>query len=385
MSRIIPYGRQHITEEDIQSVVNVLRSDFLTQGPKVAEFEEAFAGYIGSKYAVAVSSGTAALHLSASVLGVQSGVKVITSPITFAATANCIEYCGGDIVLADIDPDTYLLDIKHVEALLGKAPIGTYKGIIPVDLTGNPVNMEAYRKLADKYNVWLLEDACHAPGAYFIDLKGIPQKCGNGTFSDLAIFSFHPVKHIASGEGGMITTNNSDLYEKLLMLRTHGITKQPNRLNEDHGGWYYEMQMLGYNYRLTDFQAALALSQLKRADEGLNKRSDIANIYDRAFSDYSIVRQTRDDFKSNAYHLYIIEVENRKELYDHLRTKGIFAQVHYIPLYYMPYYQHKGWKKKDYPHAEGYYSKCLSLPMYPSLTESDQQYVIESVLEFVGK
>ena len=226
MNNPIPYGRQNITEEDIQAVVETLKSDYLTQGPKIAEFEAAFAAYVGSKYAVAVANGTAALHLCTLALNVQPGDKVITTPITFAASANCVRYCGGEVVFADIDPATYLLDIKKVRALLEASPKGTYKGVIPVDFAGRAVDLEAFKDLADEYGLWIIEDACHAPGGFFIDSTGEKQLCGNGQFADLAIFSFHPVKHIASGEGGMITTNDEALYEKLLQLRTHGIVKE---------------------------------------------------------------------------------------------------------------------------------------------------------------
>lgn len=378
----IPYGRQEITKDDEKAVIETLRSDFLTQGPKIDEFEKAFAKYVGSKYAVAVSNGTAALHLCALALDVKPGDKVITTPITFAASANCIRYCGGDVAFADIDPETYVLDIQKVRELLEAHPKGTFKGIVPVDFTGYPVDLETFRKLADEYGLWIIEDACHAPGGYFRDSKGEKQLCGNGRFADLAIFSFHPVKHIAAGEGGMITTNDEALYQKLLMLRTHGITKNPELLKKNDGGWYYEMQDLGYNYRITDFQAALALSQLKRADDNLKKRKAIAKRYDEAFAGVNIIAQKQHKGFSNAYHLYVIQVEDRKGLYDHLRENGIFAQVHYIPVHTMPYYQQFGWKLGDFPKAEDYYKKCLSLPMYPSLSDGDQQFVIDKVLEF---
>lgn len=420
----IPYGRQHITEEDITAVVEVLKSDWLTQGPKIAEFEQAFAKYIGVKYAVAVSNGTAALHLCALALNVKPGDKVITTPITFAATANCVKYCGGEVVFADIDPETYLLDIKEVEKLLKASPKGTYKGIIPVDFAGRPVNLEDFRKLADEYDLWIIEDACHAPGGYFNDSKGIKQNCGNGIFADLAIFSFHPVKHIACGEGGMITTNNVELYERLLMLRTHGITKDSKQFTvnskqltvhglqlTDYPGWYMEMQMLGFNYRLTDFQAALGLSQLKRADDGLQKRKDIASRYDEAFAEYivnseqktekseqeysnSAENPSRSQFNAHrspltdeghAYHLYIIKTKQRKELYEYLRQHNIYPQVHYIPVHLMPYYRQFGWKEGDLPNAENYYKNCLSLPIYPTLTEGEQQFVIDKIFEFLLK
>lgn len=379
----IPYGRQNITEEDIQAVIETLKSDFLTQGPKIQELEEVFANYVGAKYAVAISNGTAALHLCAMALGVTEGQKVITTPITFAASANCVKYCGGDVVFADIDPNTYTLDIDKVRALLEDSPKGTYSGIIPVDFTGYPVNLEAFRELADEYGLWIIEDACHAPGGYFIDSNGEKNFCGNGKYADLAIFSFHPVKHIAAGEGGMVTTNDKDLYEKLKLYRTHGITKDENALEENHGGWYYEMQELGYNYRLTDFQAALAISQLERADAGIERRIAISQKYDDAFAGLGIVKQSRPNDFQNAFHLYVIEVEDRKGLYDHLRSKGIFAQVHYVPVHTMPYYKKQGWSKGDFPNAEAYYEGCLSLPMYPTLTEEEQQYVIDCVMDFL--
>lgn len=448
----IPYGRQNITDEDIQSVVETLKSDYLTQGPKIKEFEDAFSSYISSKYAIAVSNGTAALHLCTLALGVKEGDKVITTPITFAASANCVRYAGGEIVFADIDPATYLLDIKEVEKLLKASPKGTYKGIIPVDFAGRAVDLEAFRKLADEYGCWIIEDACHAPGGYFIDSKDYKQHCGNGDFAELAIFSFHPVKHIAAGEGGMITTNDEKLYQKLLTLRTHGITKdtslfqnspelaigdspnegrrpnnpmraagqndarsandqmttndsrRPNdpmtaagqndtrsandpmtsKAQNDYPGWYYEMQTLGFNYRLTDFQAALGLSQLKRAEEGLSRRLEIASVYDNAFSGKSFIKGQSGVVDGHAYHLYIIEVENRKGLYDYLRANNIFAQVHYIPVHLMPYYRELGWKEGDMPNAENYYENCLSLPMYPTLSDEDQYYVIDKIRSFYG-
>lgn len=378
---IIPYGRQHITEEDISAVSNVLRSDFLTQGPKVQEFEEKFAEYIGSRYAVAVSNGTAALHLCTMALEVNETSKVITSPITFAASSNCVRYCGGEVHFADIDPETILLDLEKVRALVESQPRNTFSGIIPVDFSGHPVNMEAFRELADEHNLWIIEDACHAPGGYFTDSKGQEQQCGSGRYADLAIFSFHPVKHIACGEGGMITTNRQDLYEKLLLLRTHGITKDPQLVKNSHGGWYYDMIDLGYNYRLTDIQSALGISQLKRADEGLQRRRVIAKRYDEAFRGSNIRTISTGEGTGHAYHLYIILTDHRKELYDFLKEWDIYAQVHYIPTHLLSYYRELGWKEGDLPHAENYYSSCLSLPMYPSMTDEEQSFVIKKVLE----
>lgn len=396
MNNIIPYGRQFITEEDINAVVNTLQSDFLTQGPQIAAFEKAFAEYIGVQYAIALANGTAALHLCAMALDVQPGQKVITTPITFAASANCVKYCGGEVAFADIDPATYLVDIKLVRRLLESSPKGTYAGVIPVDFAGRAVNLEELKQLAHEYNLWIIEDACHAPGGFFTDSKGMKQYCGNGQFADLAIFSFHPVKHIACGEGGMITTNDKALYEKLLVLRTHGITRNTAVFENDmqwasgnatetvtqYPGWYMEMQELGYNYRLTDFQAALGTSQLKRATEGLEKRRTIAAKYAAAFNGKQWLKGQSDNVVGHGYHLYVLEVENRLDLYNYLRTKNIFAQVHYIPVHLMPYYRRQGYAIGDFPNAETYYSRCLSLPMYPTLTDQEQEYVIQSVCEF---
>lgn len=393
-NKVIPYGRQNITQEDIDIVVEALKSDYLTQGPKILEFENAFAKYVGSKYAVAVANGTAALHLCTLALDVKKGQKVITTPITFAASANCVRYCDGEVVFADIDPETYLLDFDSVKSILEASPMGTYQGIIPVDFAGRAVDLEKFRKLADEYNLWIIEDSCHAPGGCFIDEKGNEQNCGNGNFADLAIFSFHPVKHIASGEGGMITTNNEELYQKLLMLRTHGIVKSNELYTnsfEFAGGkdtyplWYMEMQELGFNYRLTDFQAALGLSQLKRADEGLQRRREIAQTYYEAFKNKSFIKGQSGVVEGHAYHLYIIEVENRLELYNYLRTKNIFAQIHYIPCHLMPYYRQFGWKAGDMPNSENYYKHCISLPMYPTLSFEEQTFVINKILNYYKK
>lgn len=390
----IPYGRQHITDQDVDAVVKALKSDYLTQGPTIQAFEEAFAKYVGSNYAVAVSNGTAALHLCTLALGVEPGDKVITTPITFAASANCVRYCGGQVVFGDIEPNTYLLDINSVRELLEVSPKGTYKGIIPVDFAGRAVNLEQFRKLADEYDLWIIEDACHAPGGSFVDSKGAKQNCGNGNYADLAIFSFHPVKHIACGEGGMITTNDEELYQKLLTLRTHGIVKNDSLYQnsiEFAGGadsyplWYMEMQELGYNYRLTDIQAALGVSQLERANEGIVKRRNIAKNYFEAFKDKNYILGQSGVIEGHAYHLYVIEVENRLGLYNYLREHHIYVQIHYIPCHLMPYYRQLGWKDGDRPNAEIYYKHCLSLPMYPTLSEPEQEYVIHKIHEFFNK
>lgn len=395
--KVIPYGRQNITPEDIQVVIETLQSDYLTQGPKIAEFETDFAVYTGSDYAVAVSNGTAALHIAALSLGLQPGDKVITTPITFAASANCIRYCGAEVIFGDIDPETYLLDIKSVKELLENAPKGTYKGIIPVDFAGRMVNLEKFRDLADEYGLWIIEDACHAPGGYFFDSKGEKQVAGNGKFADASVFSFHPVKHIACGEGGMVTTNNIKIFKELNRLRSHGITKGDDQYTnstafaagteeaENYPAWYMEMQSLGFNYRITDFQAALGNSQLKRAEEGIRRRREIASIYNNAFSDKNYIISQSGDIEGHAYHLYVVEVEDRLGLYNFLRTKNIFAQIHYIPCHLMPYYRQFGWKEGDRPASESYYRNCVSLPMYPTLTDTEQRFVIEQVEDFYNR
>ncbi|ALW85913.1 UDP-4-amino-4,6-dideoxy-N-acetyl-beta-L-altrosamine transaminase [Hymenobacter sedentarius] len=385
-TRALPYGRQHITDADVAAVTAALHADYLTQGPTVAEFEKQFAAYVGARYAVAVSNGTAALHLCALALNVQPGQRVITTPLTFAASANCVRYCGGEVHFADIDPATGLIDLLRVRALLEAHPKGYFTGLIPVDFAGLAVDLEAARQLADEFGLWIIEDSCHAPGGFFIDSKGREQLCGNGNFAALAIFSFHPVKHIATGEGGMITTNSEPLFHHLLRLRTHGITRDPADLKrEPDGGWYMEMQELGYNYRLPDLNCALGLSQLARADEGLARRRALAARYDAAFAPVPGVRVLAPGRPGHAYHLYVIEVANRKGLYDFLKTKQIFAQVHYIPVHRMPYYEGLGWKAGDFPLVEDYYAHCLSIPLFPTLTDEEQDYVVACISEFVQK
>ena len=382
MKKKISYGQQHITQDDIDSVVSVLKSDWLTQGPNIKMFEEAFAEYVGAKYAVAVSNGTAALHLCAISMNVQPGQKVITTPITFVASANCVRYCGGEVVFADIDPETYLLDINNVRQLLESDTNKEIKGIIPVNFAGRVVDMEAFRKLADEFGCWIIEDACHSPGGCFINSNGDKIMSGSGKYADLAIFSFHPVKHIAAGEGGMITTNDEEIYKRLLNLRSHGIQQDYSKRIYDDALWYYEMQELGFNYRLTDIQAALGLSQLKRADAGLEKRREIASRYNKVFLGKQFIKGQSGVVEGHAYHLYVIEVNNRKELHSYLRENNIFAQIHYVPSHLMPYYRNQGWKEGDCQNAEDYYMRCISLPIYPTLTDFEQQTIINLISVF---
>lgn len=396
MTKIIPYGRQNITQEDIDAVIETLKSDYLTQGPKIHEFEQAFANYVKAKYAIAVSNGTAALHLAVMALGIKEDEYVICTPITFAASVNCVHYCGGNVLFADIDPLTYLMDIHSVKSILANNKDKKIRGIIPVDFAGRVPQLDEFKKIADQYNLWMIEDACHSPGGYYIDSNGQQQMAGNGVHSDLTVFSFHPVKHIATGEGGMITTNNTELYQKLISLRTHGITKDSAHYQNDmvfaNGNakethfdyplWYMEMQELGYNYRLTDFQAALGISQLKRADKGIERRSQIAKMYAEAFSNHKDIIHSSHFIEGHAYHLYILEVTDRRGLYDFLRTHQIYAQIHYIPVHLMPYYKRIGWKEGDLPYAEKYYSRCISIPMYPTLSNDEIYKIILFIKEF---
>lgn len=385
MTGPISYGRQYITEEDIAAVVETLKSDYLTQGPKIKEFEDSFAAYCGARHNVLVSNGTAGLHLAAMALGIQPGDKIITTPITFVASANGFRYCGAEVVFCDIDKDSFLLDLDKLEEMLKSVPKGTYKAVVPVDFAGYPFDLERLRALADAYGFAIVEDACHAPGGAFTDSKGVKHMVGDCAYADMTVFSYHPVKHIATGEGGSVTTNCDDLYEKLALYRTHGITKDPVRLEKTDGGWYYEMQDLGYNYRITDFQAALGISQLKRLDWSIERRQAIARRYDEAFKDTCITVPRVEDGVDHAYHLYVIQLDDRKGLYDYLRTQNIFVQVHYVPAHTMPYYRRFGWKQGDMPVAENYYARCLSLPMFPTLTDEEQEYVISKVLEFVRR
>lgn len=373
LKRIIPYGRQEITEEDIKAVAETLRSDYLTQGPKVAEFEEKLASYCGAKFAVAFSNGTAALHGAYYAAGLRKGDSFITSPMTFAATANAGLYLGASPVFCDIEPDTGNIDSDRISALIDKS----VKLIAPVHYSGMPADMAEIRAIADERKLMVIEDACHALGAVY---KG--ERIGNCAYSDMAVFSFHPVKHVATGEGGAVLTNNKNLRDTLLIFRSHGITRD-NLINEPHGGWYHEMQELGYNYRMTDIQCTLGISQLSRAESSLGKRRLMAAKYDAVFSDVKGVKTPpHREGRQNAYHLYPLRMEHgRKEVYDLLREKGVHAQVHYLPVYMHPYYRANGFENFTLPEAEKFYKSELSIPMFPSLTDEEQDYVTESVRE----
>ena len=384
MKNFIPYGRQSIDEEDIQAVVDVLRSDLITQGPVSVQFEEAIATYCGARYAVAVANGTAALHLAALAAGFGSGDEVITSPLTFVSSPNCVLYCDATPIFADIDEKTYCLSAEHIR----KKITPSTRGVIPVHFAGHPCDMSVIQDLAREHELIVIEDAAHAIGGKY-QLEGQTFKVGSCAHSDMTIFSFHPVKNMTSGEGGVVTTNNPELYKKLLLLRSHGITKNPEEMSRNDGLWFYEMQDLGFNFRITDFQCALGLSQLKRLDSFITRRREIADAYNRAFANESelITPFESPDFYS-AYHLYVVQFESldRLRVFDSLRVKGVGVHVHYIPVHLQPYYQKRfGSKQGDYPEAEAYYSRVVTLPLYPSMTEEDVEYVINAVLDTVGE
>lgn len=376
----IPYAKQTLTEEDRQAVLATLGADYLTTGPKIDEFERAFAEYIGAPFAVAVANGTAALHLCAKALKISSGMRALCPSLTFAASANCILHEGGEIDFVDIDPESGLMDLDLLEEKLQLAPANYYQCIIPVDFAGHSIQMDRVKRIADSFGCKIIEDSCHAPGGYFMDANHQVQQVGNGEFADLSIFSFHPTKHITTGEGGMITTKNEDLYHQLKLLRNHGICKDPQGLQKQDGAWYYELQALGLNYRMNDIQATLGLSQLKKAPAWLEKRKEIAARYRMAFKDTPVNPLKHSE--GHAYHLFVVQVPERRALYEYLREKNIYCQVHYVPLHMHPFYQEKGWKTGDLPKTEAYYNACLSLPMYATLTEEEQDYVIKSILGF---
>jgi perosamine synthetase len=390
---MIPYGKHHIDEQDIQAVVDVLRSGALTQGPVIESFEQAIADYVGAKYAVAVSSGTAALHLSALAAGVGPGTSLITSPITFVASANAALYAGGRVVFADIDPDTVNMPPSALSKALANNPDA--RAVIPVHFAGLPCDMPAIKSIAEQAGVTVIEDAAHALGAQYPD----GQRVGSCAYSHMTIFSFHPVKAIAAGEGGMITTNDEATYRKLLRLRSHGINKlddplqMPEQAETDgiRDPWYYEMQELGFHYRITDIQCGLALSQFKKLGRFIARRRELVNKYDEAFADMRNCRPAQAAGRDRSgHHLYVLRIDfdsiglSRGQLMQELKSRGIGSQVHYIPVPAHPHYRRLGFKPEDYPNAQKYYQEALSIPLFYDLTDDQQERVISAIKDLVG-
>jgi UDP-4-amino-4,6-dideoxy-N-acetyl-beta-L-altrosamine transaminase len=370
---MLHYGRQSISREDIKSVVQVLKSDFLASGPKIKEFEDKFSQYVGSKYSVAVSNGTAALHLACLASGLKKGDELITSPMTFCASANCALYCQAKPVFVDIN-DQGLINENEIERKINK----NTRIIIPVHYSGLPCNLTKIKKIAQKHSLVIIEDACHALGARYKKTK-----IGDCQFSDMAVFSFHPVKHITTGEGGMITTNSKKLYQRLLLLRNHGIIKKPFQ----NKPWHQEMRFLGFNYRLTDIQAALGISQLRKVKRFVKKRRRIAQLYDKAFKNcknVEVIKENKD--QRSSYHLYPIRTKDAKtrlRLFNYLKRNDIYCQVHYIPVYWHPYYQKLGCKKGLCLKSEDFYKREISIPLYPSMQVKDINYITGQILNFL--
>ena len=380
----IPYSRQSLDSSDFDAVRQTLASDWITQGPKIDEFERAIADYCGAKFAVAVSSGTAALHLAALAAGLKKGDEAITSPITFLSTANCILYVGATPVFADIDYDTVNINPAGILKLISKKT----KAILPVDFAGLPAVMPEIRRIADRRSLIVIEDASHALGA-----ESAGHKVGSCRYADMTVFSFHPVKHITTGEGGCITTNDKGLYQKLKSLRTHGVEKT-KAVQKKYGGWYYEMTALGFNYRITDIQCALGISQLAKLSGFIDRRVQIARLYDQLFLNCSAFLKLPAQKVKNEkhiYHLYLMRLKGkfanrRRTLYEHLKSLGIGTQVHYIPVYRQPYYREQLRGKKIHcPNAERYYKEVLSLPIFPGLDDGEVKKIANHVTDFLKK
>lgn len=388
MTDVFPYSRQCIGADDLEAVIAVLKSDYLTQGPAVEAFEHKLADYTGARYAVAMSSGTAALHAAYFATGIEAGSEILTSPITFASTSNAALMLGARPVFADVESDTGNMDVALLEPLINS---GT-KALVPVHYAGQPVDMSALHDIAQRHGLVIIEDACHAIGAEYRwqEAKDLSPdadwiKVGGCAHSDVTVFSFHPVKPITTGEGGAALTNDAEIYHLLKQFRTHGITKE-KFMNESHGDWYYEMQFLGNNYRMTDIQAALGASQLKKLDGFTERRRGIAALYDAAFKDNPYFEiPVQRSFARSSHHLYPIRLrdgykENRRGIFSRLKEKGLGIQVHYIPVYLQPYYQHLGFKQGLCPVAEDFYEREMSIPIYPGMNDGDAAGVIHRLL-----
>jgi UDP-4-amino-4,6-dideoxy-N-acetyl-beta-L-altrosamine transaminase len=376
----MPYGKQYIDDDDVGAVVHVLKSDHLTQGSTISEFEKAICDYTGAKYCVVFSSATAALHLAVNSLNIEFNSEGITSPNSFVASANCLVYNNIKPVFADINPYTFNIDPIEIEKKITKKT----KVVIPVHFAGRACDMSRIREIVQKNKLYIIEDAAHAIGSSYED----GGRVGNCKYSDMTVFSFHPVKTMTTGEGGAVTTNKKEFYEKLVLLRSHGITKEPSELSIKDAPWYYEMQDLGYNYRMTDIQAALGLSQLKKLEKFKHRRIQIVETYNSAFSGLSYVKIPTKDTADSCFHLYVIQInfdmigKSRKQVMDFLREKNIGTQVHYIPVHTQPYYRSRyDYKWGDFPKAECYYAKALSIPLYYGLSETDQFYIVEKIGE----
>jgi UDP-4-amino-4,6-dideoxy-N-acetyl-beta-L-altrosamine transaminase len=376
--KYIPYARQDIDKTDIRVVTEALRSDYITQGPRVREFEEKIAVYCGAGYAAALNSGTSALHAACFAAGIGPGDEVITSAISFAASANCVLYCGGKPVFSDILEETVTADPEDVE----KNITGRTRAVIPVDFAGHPAESEEIRRIAKKHNLIIIEDAAHALGAEYRKTR-----IGSCRYSDMTILSFHAVKHITTGEGGIVLTNNKQLYDRIAMFRTHGITRDANLLGrEDAPRWYYEMQFLGFNYRITDLQCALGISQLKRLGYFLRRRREIAGQYKKAFGGIKgITCLAEKKYARSSWHIFPIRVkaEIRDRVFDQLTSRGIGCNLHYIPIYLHPYYKKLGYRKGICPRAEKYFNETITLPLFPKMSDSQVEMVIDMTIRSV--
>jgi dTDP-4-amino-4,6-dideoxygalactose transaminase len=387
MNKIIPYGKQDIKKEDINAVVKVLKSQYITQGPLSEEFEKNFSNYVNSKFSISVANGTAALHLSLIALGLKPGDKVITTPLTFVATPNAVRYCGGEVFFVDIDINTFQINFEQVIDLVNSYPKGYFKGVISVNFSGRVNNLENLSIFARQNGLWILEDSCHSLGGHYFDSNNNLQKSGNCSYSDLSIFSFHPVKQITSGEGGIITTNNEKHYDLLKKLRSHGIEKNKEKFRNKSNselGWFMEMQYLGYNYRISDINLALVNSQLTRSDSYILKRKKIAKFYFNFFKNKAYLINQSGYIEGHSYHLYIILVKKRNHLYEFLKEKGIITQIHYIPAHKMPYYEDCLEPKHRHKliNIEKYYRSCISLPIFPTLSLNELNYITKCFDEF---